>query len=73
MKDLGNKANTVAVAAVWKDVIEPLLLEQQRLMTVKAEEPCSPDELKGFTTAYRAIEKFAEAGKEHGERDKKGN
>jgi len=62
MKQLNTKENIENIALMWHDVLEPLLAEQQRLMVTGRDGPCTPDELRGFSIAYRAIEKFAEAG-----------
>tara|TARA_R110000851_G_scaffold39729_3_gene100698 strand:- start:1812 stop:2048 length:237 start_codon:yes stop_codon:yes gene_type:complete len=62
MKKLLTPANIENVALLWDDVLEPLMAEQQRTMTTGKDGPCTPDELKGATVMYRAIEKFAENG-----------
>ena len=54
---LSNDSITAVVSDSWEDVLEPILLEQQRIMVSK-EKICSPEELRGFTSAYRVLEGF---------------
>ena len=56
-KLLSNESVTGVVSDSWEDVLEPILLEQQRIMVSK-ENMCSPEELRGFTSAYRVLESF---------------
>lgn len=62
---LNEPSNTATMAAAW-ELIDKILNEQQRI-SVSKDDPC-PRELKGHTTAYRALEAFALKGKEQSEK-----
>lgn len=64
LQQLLTPANIENIANMWDTVLEPIMAEQQRLMVTGPDGPCSPDELKGAVVMYRALEKFAEKGKQ---------
>ena len=49
------------MSEVFEDIIVPLLLEQQKISFIN--DDANPDQLRGFTIAYRLLEKTALEGK----------
>jgi hypothetical protein len=65
---LANPDYSEAVARCWP-ILDEILNEQQRIMAAK--DDLDPKELKGFTVAFRTLEKFKESGEESMKTNKK--
>jgi len=62
-KLLDDPAYAETIHKIWKPILEPILMEQQRMMSTGDDGDC-PKQFKGYTVTFRCLERFEARGAE---------